>query len=276
MNKIELFLRSLARRTGLAGPIYRFLMRHEDRRKQELLREWERTKASTVRIEYERHALTMKVTNAEEYAHYKCGLEPGTTRAVLNAIRPGDVVWDVGANVGLFSLLMADACGEKGRVLAFEPLPSCLDRLHENAALNPKLGVTAMGVALSNSGGKTQISVASGGLEGDIRLVEYQTSGKGEQIFDIEKVRGDDLVASGRAPVPNFIKVDVQGAEEDVLVGLTKTLREPACRALVIEIHFHIFASLNNTEAPLRIENLLKASGFRIERIDRNHIGAYK
>lgn len=276
MNRLELMLRNSVRASGLAGPIYRLVMQKENRRKQQLRREWEKSRPDQVEVEYGGHKVRMKVTSADEYAHYNCGLEPGTTRAVLGAIRPGDVVWDIGANVGLFSLVMAGAVGPQGRVVAFEPMPACLARLRENAALNPGLNILPMGVALSKENGSTRIHSASEGLEGDIRLAEYQASDLPEPGDEVRKVRGDDLLASREAPEPDFLKIDVQGAEEDVLLGLDGALANPRLRAIVVEIHFAIFASLGQHDAPLRIEQHLKRHGFRIERIDRNHLGAFR
>ena len=64
--------------------------------------------------------------------------EPELQDAIGRHIRPGMVVYDVGANVGYISLMLARAVGESGRVLAFEPLPANAERIRRNAALNPE------------------------------------------------------------------------------------------------------------------------------------------
>lgn len=113
----------------------------------------------------------------------------------------------------------------------------------------------------------------SGGLEGDIRVVKEAPPGS--PVVDV--VPGDDLRAEQGLAVPKLIKIDVQGAEEDTLLGLDRTLRDPACRVVICEIHYAIFAASGNADAPIRIEKHLRACGFtKIRRLDRNHIGAWK
>lgn len=71
---------------------------------------------------------------------------------------------------------------------------------------------------------------------------------------------------------PNVVKIDVEGLEEEVLLGFDRTLLSPALRAVLIEIHFQELESRGQASAPIRIEKLLKSKGFRLHWIDSNHL----
>jgi FkbM family methyltransferase len=126
------------------------------------------------------------------------------------AVRPGAVVYDVGANVGFYTLLAATLAGPQGRVYAFEPLPRNVRILTRHAALNRLTNVHVFAGAVSDRPGTARFDQcalpemgrlsASGGIE----VLTFQL---------------DDLLASGRIPPPHVVKIDVEGAEWDVLRG---------------------------------------------------------
>jgi FkbM family methyltransferase len=194
-------------------------------------------------------------------------------RAVFANLRPGDVVWDVGANVGLYTILMATAVLPGGKVLGFEPMPACCERLAKNIAANDAPHVEGVPLALGCRSDRLYIMQCSSGLEGDIRIVTEAPAG----TPSVEVIPGDVLRSQRGLAVPNMVKIDVQAAEEDVIIGMEATLKDPACRVIICEIHYAIYASRGDPNAPVRIERLLRDYGFhRIERIDRNHIGCWK
>jgi FkbM family methyltransferase len=130
-------------------------------------------------------------------------------------IRPGATVFDVGANAGFFTLLASKLAGDSGRVHAFEPLPRNLEFLERHIRLNEIANVQVEALAIAATSGEAHFRVAQhasmGGLseEGDLRVVTASL---------------DDLIATGRATRPDFIKMDIEGAESDALRGAKELL----------------------------------------------------
>lgn len=135
--------------------------------------------------------------------------------------RPGDWVLDIGANVGDWTLCMADLVGSSGRVLAFEPVPHLADTVRKTSRINRQDWVEVHQLALSSSDGMTEFSVEKGNsggsrlgrMEGDFSQIPVQTQ------------RLDALIAS-RPDIQriDFIKIDVEGFELEVLKGARQTL----------------------------------------------------
>lgn len=143
--------------------------------------------------------------------------EPDTQRVFSNILRKGDVVFDVGANAGFFTLLASKLVGPSGHVFAFEPLPRNLEMLGQHLRMNRVTNVTVMPLALSSSSGVARFSTdghpSMGGL-----------SPRGE--IEVEVATIDELARSGVIRAPTFIKMDIEGAEHDALRGGVDLLRE--------------------------------------------------
>jgi FkbM family methyltransferase len=154
--------------------------------------------------------------------------EPIETRWILDRLRPGDVFVDVGANVGYFSLVAADAVGRLGRVFAFEPDPTNYAILQRNIALNRLQNVTAEQKAVTSWNGSASLYLCETN-KGDHRIFP---AGPERAVVAVETVRLDDYLAPlvDRVAV---VKVDTQGAELLVVEGLGQVLEQGP--ALVLE-----------------------------------------
>lgn len=131
-------------------------------------------------------------------------------------LRPGDCFVDVGANVGVYTLLAASIVGARGTVHAFEPAPATFQRLCENTALNKLSVVHLHQIAVSDSAGNVEMTDP-----GDDALVRISTGLSEEQGSRIECVKLEDfLPATSMA----MLKIDVEGAEPLVLRGARKHL----------------------------------------------------
>ena len=146
-------------------------------------------------------------------------------------VREGDTVFDIGANFGVHTALLAQLTGPRGRIFAFEP----------NAELLPTLALTVEGLgnatllrcALSDEDTEAAFFVPSDfamasladwtSLEPMAELRRKLALGKARRIT-VQQQRMDDLVSKGILPVPNFIKCDVEGAELKVFRGGRETL----------------------------------------------------
>ncbi|MFC7140327.1 FkbM family methyltransferase [Halosimplex aquaticum] len=147
-------------------------------------------------------------------------------------VRPDDVFFDVGANIGTHSCLVGQQLVD-GSVVAFEPHPNNAQRLKENLSLND-VRATVFEYAISNKNGQQPLRVDEGGI-GQGKHMLSETSGG--NTIEVATIRLDDLVKSGDIPQPDVIKIDVEGAELDALRGMTGTLRQSSCRSIICEIH---------------------------------------
>lgn len=188
---------------------------------------------------------------------------------MLGAIRQGDVVWDVGANVGLYSRKFSDIAGPSGEVFAYEPSPANLQRL--NAAVASLLNVTVIPVALGEHEGVVVLEQGNDSLGATSRIVEKPDRESVRQV-EIQLSSGDHLISSGAVTMPNVIKIDTEGFELDVLRGLRQTLQEKILRVLCIEMHFRLLQERGLPNAPSDIEKLLVSSGFSLTWPDASHL----
>jgi FkbM family methyltransferase len=192
--------------------------------------------------------------------------------AMTGTIRPGDTVWDVGANVGLYSTLFSHLTGPTGHVVAWEPSPVNLKRLRE--AVSDRENVTVKAVALGQREGSVEFQQGADDLGASSKIVEGDVRGRRPGALSVQVLCGDRLVSSGIVSVPNVIKIDTEGFELDVLLGLSRTLEDRTLRAVCVELHFGILQERRLPRAPADIEQLLWASGFSVAWADSSHIVA--
>jgi FkbM family methyltransferase len=163
------------------------------------------------------------------------GGERQVLQAVLFALSPADVAYDVGANVGLYTLLMAKAVGDQGQVVAFEPEPKCFARLIENARLNGLSNVFPVPKALGDKTGAARLT--RDGTLNSFRVVELQGNAASSPGHTTEVIDGDSYVEQQHLPLPRVVKIDVEGYELRVLRGLRRTLSIPTCVVVSCEVH---------------------------------------
>jgi FkbM family methyltransferase len=133
------------------------------------------------------------------------------------ALGRGDIVYDVGAHVGMYSLLAAAHVGSGGHVYSFEPLPRNLDYLEQHLALNRVDNCTVLDVAVSSRAGTAAFDESSHPAMGHLGAA-------GGRVITVRTVTLDDLVANGVTRPPSVIKIDIEGAEYDCLRGAASVL----------------------------------------------------
>jgi FkbM family methyltransferase len=137
--------------------------------------------------------------------------------------RPGDVAVDIGAHVGLHTLVLADAVGPAGRVVAFEPNPPTVARLRRNVELNDFEGrVEIHAVAASSASGMAELSLSddahnSGGASLAGQRVPTRS-------VAVPRAPLDDVVSADLAARVAVVKVDVEGHEADAFAGAARVL----------------------------------------------------
>jgi FkbM family methyltransferase len=211
----------------------------------------------------------------ERYRIAEYGGERETLLRFLHTLQAGDVVYDVGASVGLFTITAARLIGP-GVIYSFEPDSSTRARLEENVRLNHLENVHVVAWAVSDRDG--QLTLFSDGASGFAPSMVRQVrpgAPKGETIVQTRSL--DMALASGELRPPDVLKIDVEGAEALCLRGCQRLLRgefgKPP-RALFIELHPDLLPALDSS--PQEVEELLEKLGYRLswaqERAAQKHL----
>jgi FkbM family methyltransferase len=152
--------------------------------------------------------------------HYLRGEgEAATQDTLVERLRPGEVFYDLGANIGFFSMLAARLVGASGKVFSFEPDAEVAARLRENAERNGFANVTVTEAGVWSTSGMFDFAAAADSASPDHGTGRFVTDGGGRPT---RCVSIDDFVRT--APPPGAIKCDVEGAEVEVLRGARETL----------------------------------------------------
>jgi FkbM family methyltransferase len=188
--------------------------------------------------------------------------ELAVQRALAECLRSGMVFYDIGANIGFFSLLGARLVGPTGRVFAFEPEPALLPRLRENIERNGLTQITTIGKAAAAVSGETPFEPADPRRSPDFGLGRVRENA-GSTTLQVPAVSLNDFVMDH--PWPDVVKCDVEGAEVDVLRGATRLLRTRRT-IFVIEVH--------SAELERAARELLELHGYTVTRLDELHLFA--
>lgn len=187
------------------------------------------------RLDYPDAAIHLRLTSRHEFHRLSsCSKEPWTVRWIEQYLKPDDVLYDVGANIGAYTLLAAVTVPGI-RVVSFEPSPANFAALSANVELNSVAEqVVAVPLAL---GDRPRSAV----LDGDAavpgtspRLEDGAPDGEATMVL-VDRL--DDIVERFGLPTPNHLKVDVDGNELEVLAGAERLLGSDWARTLMVELH---------------------------------------
>jgi FkbM family methyltransferase len=164
--------------------------------------------------------------------------------AVLKRLSAGEVFYDLGANIGWYSLLAARVVGPSGHVLAFEPSIENAALVELNAAVNGFANITAVCAAVTDEDGWMTF-LDQGNLEGRLDKNDFAkqaerrakgTRNRVQRSIPVPVLKLDTWIAQTGQPAPGVVKIDVEGAELGVLRGMAATLERDR-PTLVIELH---------------------------------------
>jgi FkbM family methyltransferase len=171
-----------------------------------------------------------------------CSKEPWTVSWLERWLSPGDVVWDVGANIGAYAFVAASRHRGDVRVVAVEPAHATFSALCDNIVLNNLEDVVipvdvALGAATGLGVFNYRDLEAGAGLHsiGDRRSLKEELKPVYRRPVLVYSL--DDLLAGFDLPPPNHLKIDVDGAELDVLGGAANTLGSSGVRTVMIEVN---------------------------------------
>lgn len=167
----------------------------------------------------------------DRYDITSLGNEPHFVWAVLNRLKPEDAFYDIGAHVGLFSVL---AAVRVDRVVAFEPDPTFVARIAENIDLNALTNVKIEHLAVGDEPGQAELwSRGLGGASPTLRPRKNQGRPLRVQVVDL-----DSYTSVSTWAAPDVIKIDVEGHESAVLDGAEGLVSGPdGPRMLALELH---------------------------------------
>jgi FkbM family methyltransferase len=185
--------------------------------------------------------------------------EPKVVSSIVSTVQPGMTAVDIGAHIGYYTLLLAKRVGPTGRVFAFEPLPVNFALLQKNIELNRLQRVQTFPQAVFSRDVELTLTVPDDlPNSGNASLV----GAEGTKRLRVPAVTLDS-VSAGYGLRPDFLKIDVEGAELDVLLGAKETLARSRPKML-IELH-HFDGNLEGHPVP----GLLTSWRYDIQWIER-------
>jgi FkbM family methyltransferase len=230
---------------------------------------------SVFRLDYARFPIFIYATSPPErnWRVNTCAKEPWTIKWLEETLRPGDVFYDVGANVGALSLIAAKLCSP-GHVVAFEPGFASFARLCDNLVLNGVSNVVPIPLPLAEATalksftyktlhpGQSRHTLAAAGAAPEVLRAASVPFAQ-----PVLAMRLDDVERQFALPRPTHMKIDVDGGELGVLQGAGETLQSPGLKGILIEV------APGLTDA---VCDVLARAGFAlVSRYDRSESGEH-
>jgi FkbM family methyltransferase len=164
------------------------------------------------------------------------------------------VVFDLGANYGIHSMLYSKLVGERGKVFAFEPLPANVADIKEHIRLNDIKNIEVVPEAVSNKQGYAEFKVANHRGQGSLIGIGKQTS----ETERVDTNSLDNFCRSGKV-FPDFVKIDIEGAEGLALEGFNETVNSS----------YPFFAiDLHTPKNDVEVGKFLSAHGYEVYRVN--------
>jgi FkbM family methyltransferase len=165
--------------------------------------------------------------------YFEGGGEPEVQAALQKYLHPGMIFYDIGANIGFFSLLAARLVGKEGRVVAFEADPDIAARLREHTARNEFGWITVEEKAVWSEP-RTVFFARTDPATSPDRGLGHVVAASGSDTIQVSAESLDDY--SWTQPLPDFLKCDVEGAEVEVFRGASRLLKEKR-PGIICEMH---------------------------------------
>ena len=182
-------------------------------------------------------------------------------QAVNDFVKPSMVAYDVGANIGYVSLILAKQVGPKGKVITFEPLPKNQERFQKQLRLNQDAQIQLIPMAVGETTGKKEFLVhRSGGMGKISGAIGRDTQYK--DAIEVECTTLDDFIFKEGNPQPHIVKIDIEGGEGLALQGADK---------LISEIKPLFIIELHGKDAAEECWLILTGAGYTIHKLARNY-----
>lgn len=205
---------------------------------------------------------------AKEYDYkYYCRVEefnPDREEDIVKLFRPkeGDIVVDVGAHIGKYTIIASKMVGSKGKVIAIEAHPVNYDILKKNIVINRLNNVVALNYAVHSK--ETMVKLYEPGQEEGFTIyntIMSERTSRNQKYIEVKANTLDSLLLLNGINQVNWIKIDVEGAEYEVLKGSTNILSSSKDISLLIEIHNLGATNKNFNDA---IIHLLESKNYKL------------
>ena len=184
----------------------------------------------------------------------------------------GHTIYDIGGAAGIFTLFFARSVGKNGKIITFEPNPKSCNMILEHLELNNFNNVEIHQLALGKKREDGTLAIrqsnpGTASLQEDIRVSILQE--KGAETIQVEIDSLDNQITTNNLQKPDFVKIDVEGLEMDVLVGMSKTIKNYKPK-LFIEIHG--VDMQRKTENVQRVVDFLIAREYSIYHVESSEV----
>jgi FkbM family methyltransferase len=198
----------------------------------------------TRKLDYKKSDIYLSIESDIEYSTRlaSCAKEPEMITWFEKFFKEGDVFYDIGANIGAYSLVVSKLFNGKIKVYAFEPGFSNFGQLSKNIFINNcQESIIPLQIALSDQTGIDVFNYSNLTPGGALHALGEPTSYDGETFVPVFKqsiiaYQLDDFIRSFNIPAPNHVKIDVDGIEFKILQGAQGVLREFTSKSLMVEI----------------------------------------
>jgi len=182
------------------------------------------------------------------------------TTEFFNRINSGDIVFDIGANIGYYSMLSSRKIGENGKIFSFEPVIRNLSFLYRHVEQNKLKNITILPLACSENSELVKFSFGLDTAQGHLLEVEnpVKTVNSYDRITYIHTISIDEFI-SRSGNYPNIVKIDVEGSELLVLKGAVETLTN---------IKPVIFLSIHSNDLEISCKEYLLKFGYKFILLD--------
>jgi methyltransferase, FkbM family len=169
--------------------------------------------------------LYVNLENPAERTFVVTHYEPHVVQYLLHTIKDGWVTFDIGAYIGFYSMLLGKLCGPHGRVIAFEPIESLQNRILLSAKANKLANIHVESLAVGESSGMRKLWIHED-VKGYFGTSSSLVRSKGKLERVVKMISIDEYICLNQLSRVDFIKIDVEGAEIEVLKGAKKTLKQ--------------------------------------------------
>lgn len=204
--------------------------------------------------------------NTQDVQYHEFDSEVPIIKDILSELDNGDVFFDIGSNIGMYSCVISQRIGAES-VVAFEPSPPAYRKLQKNSKLNGNFH--HFQIAVSDTDDMIEFAVDVGDVQSRMSTINTDSSATDYEIREVSSRKLASVVEDEDLPLPNIIKIDVEGAEFKVLNGMDRLL--DSIRIIYCEIHHPVLDDFN-TDGEEIIE-YLESSGFDVKTVhkrDRN------
>lgn len=185
------------------------------------------------------------------------------TSLVKKVVKPGNIVVDIGAHIGYYTLIFAKLVGPTGKVFAFEPDPENFSLLKKNIEMNGYKNVILVQKAVADKNSKIKLYLSEKN-KGDHRIYD---SFDNREVVEVEAIKLDDYLKDYLDKI-NFIKMDIEGAEGGAILGMKNLLAQNKNIKLISEFWPIGLKRFGITAAEYL--KILLAEGFTLYQINEN------